>query len=184
MRRRAFTLAAGLSLLICLACIGAIAIGSAGPIERVIVRGPRLWDGGLAHGHVWISFVDGWPADAPDHHRIMISTDAGLRQWWVPGHLCWGDSGLAGVYQGLEDETRIRRGRYHNFGLELWPLAVLAGILPLAWARRKVQAMLRARRRKAGICAICRYDLRASREVCPECGMPNPMRAEENDCSV
>jgi hypothetical protein len=39
-------------------------------------------------------------------------------------------------------------------------------------ARHQARAMLLDRRRKSGLCLSCGYDLRESRERCPECGAP------------
>jgi hypothetical protein len=51
-----------------------------------------------------------------------------------------------------------------------WSLALLAGVLPFAWFRRVPGNHRRAARRVRGFCAGCGYDLRGSRERCPECG--------------
>jgi hypothetical protein len=46
---------------------------------------------------------------------------------------------------------------------------LLSAVLPVAWAVRRVKAR---RPTPAGACRVCGYDLRASAERCPECGMP------------
>ena len=54
-------------------------------------------------------------------------------------------------------------------GVPLWLLAVLLTVPPVAWLVRRLSAR---RRRRAGLCPGCGYDLRASRQFgrCPECG--------------
>ncbi|HWE94437.1 MAG TPA: hypothetical protein VG269_10770 [Tepidisphaeraceae bacterium] len=49
-----------------------------------------------------------------------------------------------------------------------YPVSALA-LLPLAWASRRLLAMIRARARN-GLCPTCGYDLRATPDRCPECG--------------
>jgi len=53
-----------------------------------------------------------------------------------------------------------------------WHLVVYFGALPAQWTARKLCSgkLLRARRRKQGLCGGCGYDLRESKEKCPECG--------------
>ena len=51
--------------------------------------------------------------------------------------------------------------------LPYWFLAGAFAVGPLAWIRRRYRARVR---RRLGLCLHCGYDLRASHEVCPECG--------------
>lgn len=52
-----------------------------------------------------------------------------------------------------------------------WAIALTAGVLPAARLRQRLAETRRRRRIAQGRCANCNYDLRASRERCPECGM-------------
>ena len=60
-------------------------------------------------------------------------------------------------------------GPAHAVVLPYWLLIGLTAILPSLQFRRLV--ILR-RRRKHGLCLTCAYDLRASKDRCPECGTP------------
>jgi hypothetical protein len=51
--------------------------------------------------------------------------------------------------------------------LPLWFIILLTSTLPGLYVRRAVRSY---RQRKYGLCANCNYDLRASRDICPECG--------------
>jgi len=51
-----------------------------------------------------------------------------------------------------------------------WMPLTLTAIAPAAWARGYTRRRRAARRASANQCAACGYDLRASRERCPECG--------------
>ncbi len=49
-----------------------------------------------------------------------------------------------------------------------WLLVAAAALLPAAWLYRRVRMR---RSRHPGLCTTCGYDLRASPDRCPECGM-------------
>ena len=53
-------------------------------------------------------------------------------------------------------------------------VALTGLVLPAIWAWNHQR--LRKRRRK-GLCGSCHYDLRASKDRCPECGTPIPVGA-------
>jgi hypothetical protein len=50
-----------------------------------------------------------------------------------------------------------------------WSLLLLTGAGPAWWWRSR---RTRQRRLRRGLCAACGYDLRESRDHCPECGAP------------
>jgi hypothetical protein len=59
-------------------------------------------------------------------------------------------------------------------GAVVWPPLLLPAIRSGAWFVRRVRD---ARRRCAGHCSVCGYDLRASPDRCPECGTAAGMAA-------
>jgi hypothetical protein len=60
--------------------------------------------------------------------------------------------------------------------IPLWFVATLLAIAPGVAARRLRHERRRRRRIAAGLCGACGYDVRASGERCPECGLlvPSP----------
>ena len=55
-----------------------------------------------------------------------------------------------------------------RFTMPLWPIVALAAVAPAVWL---VDPLRKRRRRKAGQCAACGYDLTGNVSgVCPECG--------------
>lgn len=61
-----------------------------------------------------------------------------------------------------------------TFNLSLDATAIVASCLPLLWIKYRGKIDRRAN----GLCTTCGYDLRATRDRCPECGMVPPGDAE------
>jgi hypothetical protein len=54
--------------------------------------------------------------------------------------------------------------------LPLWLLSLATAIAPVRWIKHCGRERVRRLRIQRGQCANCGYDLRASKEYCPECG--------------
>jgi len=72
-------------------------------------------------------------------------------------------------------QNPTHRSRGTQLILPLWSIALLFCILPALWTRRWRASR---RRDKVGFCSTCGYDLRASKDRCPECGTEIPINAE------
>jgi hypothetical protein len=60
-----------------------------------------------------------------------------------------------------------------GFDYFLWVFVLSTAVLPLLWLNSHVK---KRRRLKHGLCPTCGYDLRASKDRCPECGTAIPVQ--------
>ena len=103
----------------------------------------------------------GWHYEAPPRRLLPAATrDVGVRP-------------LATLSGGAVPHPGVIQGG--GFEVSLWPVAVLAAVPPSLWIIRR-RGSAAARRRAAGLCPACGYDLRATPGRCPECGhQPSPV---------
>lgn len=115
--------------------------------------------------------------------RINLSTDAAPGFNWQPlGPTAIDISGLSGIAEVFFDRFGFGVIKMRERGdpgtssvtvgvlVPLWFAALLTGALPTLWLQRRRRASIVARRRRAGLCTGCGYDLRESPQRCPECG--------------
>ncbi len=108
-------------------------------------------------------------------------TDGNLCVLLIEGGLeceCFFSSG-AGVpewlHWGFEDFRTRWNFTCHKYGTNLWEVFIplwipTAGFGVLFLSCRPLHSLRRRKRKKLGLCVKCGYDLRASKDRCPECG--------------
>jgi hypothetical protein len=151
MKRRVFTILSALSLALWL---GTFAIPEGGAQARVVIKKqPGAFYAYLYHNGTWgVVAARGGPIYLGDGYQLS-PTD----QW-------------GGLRFGVWKATKGPLTEWYIW-IPCWPLLIVTGVLPVYW----MVSTARLRRRPSlGLCRHCGYDLRASKERCPECGAPIP----------
>ena len=187
MRRRLFTLAALLSLVLCVA------------VTVLWVR--SYWVAGyVSHGWEQPEFVA--PADNMTNDQVVYaSLNYGLCffGWSLGGPGVFAhplqhqsepamsrddydqvlksrrDLGAGWAFLDVAYEAHERDSVTYSRRLRapLWPICLASAVLPLLWLRHRL-----LHRFPAGHCASCGYDLRETPQRCPECGAVPEAKAE------
>jgi hypothetical protein len=186
MRRRVFTFASSLSLLMCAASVivWLLSFFAFAPIGQYWTTS---WDGngsGWA-GHGWIALdgslhllrdnrtVNPPPTSAGDHYSHSgIDPLPGAQ----PRQTNWGFAYVNKI-SGWREPDLGRRVTVttQQLSLPAWLPAILFSVLPVRWL---TNVMRQRRLRRLGRCPACGYDLRATPDRCPECGRAIPIRVE------
>jgi hypothetical protein len=131
-------------------------------------------------GHARVQYPNGWPQreyQQPANETLGFARYVGTAYTW-PGHL----------YPDVPFNPRLPRtdprwwrDNYRVWVIPHWFLFLATAALPAWWLRRHPPSTWpspRARRRRAaGLCEKCGYDLRATPGRCPECGTMARSRA-------
>jgi len=140
MRRRHFTIVSAVSLVLCVATC-------------VL----WLW----ARGKSTISGANSPYLDIQDDTKLTIRPDAAVLAQRREAGRDWGLF-IAGLGVGeLEDHG----GWIFGVSVPYWLVIAITATLPIRWMTRRSRPF-----KATGRCSACGYDLRASRDRCPECG--------------
>ena len=180
MTHPARTTFAALSLLLCVLSAAACVVSYIWPMGVLNDRHFRGSDGDVCgYSDTWLAMNDG---RAYLHRMVFTRASSQTRFSGQPG---WsigrgvGSFRFMRTWQPYRHESqpltlggpsgRLMFGTFvdSQWTVPLWLLVPLFAILPIRWAilRRRER-----RRNAAVVCVRCGYDLRASRERCPECG--------------
>jgi hypothetical protein len=154
------------------------ALSASGQISLRQVR----WDDGSPfrgepHDGVRYGRIAPEPASQTDFGYARL---AGLRRHWHGLGFRWmiSDGGSGVLPRGLPFTSVPTR----DVAISHWLPALLSSLLPARWLARR---LLRRRRARAGLCPRCGYDLRETRDRCPECGsIQAPKAAREEQPTV
>jgi hypothetical protein len=146
-------------------------LGQATLVDQANGSGWRIdRDLGTARGRLYFTSVTSrWNADpAATRPQATEKSEWGLSHGPVRWPLA-GGSWLDELGFSIDSVKLIRGGDMIQAMVPCWFITLLAVLLPIVWASRWWK---RHRRRTAGLCTACGYDLRASLDRCPECGTP------------
>ncbi|HEY2586991.1 MAG TPA: hypothetical protein VGI81_14695 [Tepidisphaeraceae bacterium] len=177
--RHVFTIASVLSLVLC--------IGSAGIWIRSFATGDVIDWGSKTHatnlifarGRCLLATIRANPSadDAVEYsffqHQTTPATDAATAIPPIEHGFAWPGIGVAWASGALASV------QFHVVLLPAWVLCGLTALLPGWWLVKSSVKRRQRLRRDHNLCLRCGYDLRASKDRCPECGTPIPAEAKE-----
>ena len=169
----AFRMFAFSTLLCALTCYRAIVFSWGQYVSRV----PRIYAVSLESGWLRVTQYLSYSPDASDifaagQMRPRFSTG-------IPEPLSYHEGILRAMFT-IRRETFWRRPFTYDsirVTVPLWPLTLLTLLPALRFARYKYHERITRRRIRRGCCVVCGYDLRATPDRCPECGVVPELRA-------
>ena len=173
--------------------------------QRVLKRGISIDDGpvtlfrqtefGCLAGWGWLELTTG-EIDSRYDERLGKDVFAWLElrgQWkyqswdrrppWEVWHNWWRGFARLGYGRQIHFDPVLRYTRT-TWCAPLWGIALVTGPWPVLslWLRFR-HALVRRRRARSGCCLMCGYDLRESKQRCPECGTTIPVAREVEEYS-
>lgn len=182
MRRRLFTILAGISFLL---CIGFAVLWVRSYWAFNTFSWPRPHGQGTSideyaaaseRGILWLRYH---PNAWEDDFNGAIKNRWDFDSWPACGTMgvareeTWGRTGF--IYEGFQ--TKDSRAGFY-ISCPHWFAVATSAILPALWIQGVHRHRRRTRRIRLGLCLTCGYDLRASSDRCPECGTATPAKRD------
>jgi hypothetical protein len=180
MKRRLFTILSALSLLLFVAVIVMWVLSYSGTYSLVRKQPTSITRVDCSRGRFFASRASGisgtgsglWAHDGPaaapwrsGRAFPPLDLDDGMRSESGGGYRAIAGVGYGGgTLAGTGAALRVISAPH-------WLVALATAALPAAWLTRWQRERVRARRLHGGCCERCGYDLRATRQRCPECGL-------------
>jgi hypothetical protein len=103
---------------------------------------------------------------------VITSKSVMLSYLWIPPAHEFLGTGWESKAWTVGPPMYVSPGTVHHTRvvLPLWLVMIACAILPAAWIYKRA---IGRRRNREGHCPACGYDLRASKDRCPECGKPH-----------
>ena len=174
MRWRAYSVLALISLVACI-CFAGVSLKD---VRLRLGTTDIAW---TMAGNIWIEWYSPrplvvGPSVDPCLPRAFLAGPPAPEFNWINSQEPWRDDTIAGVNFGRTAEVKVSNGRYAADRVYHWirlPSLLPVGVaicLPIAWVFSFNRRCRRVDDVRAGRCATCGYDLRASPVRCPECG--------------
>jgi hypothetical protein len=181
MRRRIFNLAAAVSLALCVASV-VLWVRSYRPVQDYTAwRGRATLMAQSKGGRLWLQRWSGCDPAPTRPGRVDLTwalrgttnppyqPNAPIEVGYSPPSSALGNGfgfdWIASDFGTSHDGRPL--GRRQMLAVPYWALVAAAGLGPAVWG---ISWLARHRRHRQGKCAVCGYDLRATPDLCPECG--------------
>ena len=105
----------------------------------------------------WVSYFKNQSYYYPLWNPRFSITQSDFIQRRLGFQICWAN----------HPDPRTRFAGFYTVTVPQWFVLILSLPLPLLWLRRVRRQRYR---RRHNLCLVCGYDLRASKDRCPECG--------------
>ena len=168
MKRRVFNVLAGVSLVLCVATTG-MWVRTYWREDQFQTASHR-YDFDTTPGRVWLNYSNP-PYWGGIGYRVRpVRNDRFGQQFHGFFRIMPAPSGRSYAVCGFVYLTYLQPGppwacRFKYVGVPFWFITLLAGTIPFAWFQNRFT------RKLPGQCVVCGYDLRATPDRCPECGM-------------